>query len=58
VANAAQESSGRLKMLGLAVFALALLIGVAASVAAWRPAWSPMRLWARLRKQPSAAPAA
>jgi type III secretion protein J len=58
VANAAQEGSGRLKMLGLAAFALALLIGVVAGVAAWRPAWSPMRLWTRLRKQPSAAPAA
>jgi type III secretion protein J len=58
VANAAQEGSGRLKMLGLAAFALALLIGVVAGVAAWRTAWSPMRLWTRLRKQPSAAPAA
>jgi type III secretion protein J len=58
VANAAQEGSGRLKMLGLAVFALALLIGVAAGLVAWRPAWSPMRLWARLRKRPAAASAA
>ncbi len=56
--NASQEGAGRLKLLGLAAFALALLIGVAAGVVAWRPALSPMRLWARLRKRSPAASAA